>query len=83
MYNEFDFGKTEIFFRSGLDKAETQVVADLPVGQNHWTRGVREYTGSQLAPLLSALSMTGTLTHRRHFDGHNQDPTKTQLRHGA
>jgi hypothetical protein len=34
MYNGFDFGKTEIFFRSGLDKAESQDVADLPVGQN-------------------------------------------------
>ncbi len=33
MYNGFDFGKTEIFFRLGLDKAETQAVADLPVGQ--------------------------------------------------
>ncbi len=32
-YNQFDFGKTEIFFRSGLDNAETQAVADLPVGQ--------------------------------------------------
>jgi hypothetical protein len=34
MYNGFYFGKTEIFFRSGLDKAESQDVADLPVGQN-------------------------------------------------
>jgi hypothetical protein len=34
MYNGFDFGKTEIFFRLGLDKAESQDVADLPVGQN-------------------------------------------------
>jgi hypothetical protein len=33
MYNGFDFGKTEIFFRSGLDKAKAQAVADLPVGQ--------------------------------------------------
>jgi hypothetical protein len=33
MYTGFDFGKTEIFFRSGLDNAETQAVADLPVGQ--------------------------------------------------
>jgi hypothetical protein len=33
MYNGFDFGKTEIFFRLGLDRAETQAVADLPVGQ--------------------------------------------------
>jgi hypothetical protein len=33
MYNGFDFGKTEIFFRSGLDKTETQAVTDLPVGQ--------------------------------------------------
>jgi hypothetical protein len=34
MYNGFDFGKTEIFFRSGLDKAKAQAVPDLPVGQN-------------------------------------------------
>jgi hypothetical protein len=34
MYNGFDFGKTEIFFRLGLDKAESQDVADLPVGQD-------------------------------------------------
>jgi hypothetical protein len=33
MYHGFDFGKTEIFFRTGLDKAEAQAVADLPVGQ--------------------------------------------------
>jgi hypothetical protein len=33
MYNGFDFGKTEIFFRLGLDNAETLAVADLPVGQ--------------------------------------------------
>jgi len=33
MYNGFDFGKTEIFFRSGLDNAKAQAVADLPVGQ--------------------------------------------------
>jgi hypothetical protein len=26
------FGKTEIFFPSGLDRAEAQAVADLPVG---------------------------------------------------
>jgi hypothetical protein len=32
MYTGFDFGKTEIFFQRGLDKAETQAVADLPVG---------------------------------------------------
>jgi hypothetical protein len=30
MYNGFDFWKTEIFFRSGLDRAETHAVADLP-----------------------------------------------------
>jgi hypothetical protein len=34
MYTGFDFGKTEIFFRSGLDKAKAPAVADLPVGQN-------------------------------------------------
>jgi hypothetical protein len=34
MYNGFDFGKTEIFFRSGLDKAKAPGVPDLPVGQN-------------------------------------------------
>jgi hypothetical protein len=34
MYHRFYFGKTEIFFRSGLDRAETQADADLPVGQN-------------------------------------------------
>jgi hypothetical protein len=33
MYTGFDFGKTEIFFRSGLDKAKVPAVADLPVGQ--------------------------------------------------
>jgi hypothetical protein len=33
MYNGFDFGKTEIFFRLGLDKSEAQAVTDLPVGQ--------------------------------------------------
>jgi hypothetical protein len=38
MYNGFDFGKTEIFFRSGLDKAKAQAVADLPVGQNQLSR---------------------------------------------
>jgi hypothetical protein len=36
MYNGFDFGKTEIFFRSGLDKAKAQAVPDLPVGQNQF-----------------------------------------------
>src|SRR5260370_8058428 len=33
VYTGSDFGKTEIFFRSGLDKTETQTFADLPVGQ--------------------------------------------------
>jgi hypothetical protein len=33
IYNGFDFGKTEIFFRSGLDKAKAQAIADLPDGQ--------------------------------------------------
>jgi hypothetical protein len=33
MYNGFDFGKTEIFFRSGLDNAKALAVTDLPVGQ--------------------------------------------------
>jgi hypothetical protein len=32
IYNGFDFGKTEIFFQLGLDKAKAQAVADLPVG---------------------------------------------------
>jgi hypothetical protein len=36
MYNGFEFGKTEIFFRSGLDNAEALAVADLPVGQITW-----------------------------------------------
>jgi hypothetical protein len=34
MYHRFYFGKTEIFFLLGLDKAETHAVTDLPVGQN-------------------------------------------------
>jgi hypothetical protein len=38
MYHRFYFGKTEIFFLMGLDKAETHAVADLPVGQNQFGR---------------------------------------------
>jgi hypothetical protein len=67
MYNGFDFGKTEIFFRSGLDKAETQVVADLPVGQ---------ITGSNQPPE----SATGGLAWSAHAA--HEDCRSTKKRDG-
>jgi hypothetical protein len=58
MYNGFDFGKTEIFFRSGLDKAETQAVTDLPVGQNQ---------GKILCFGIETGTFYGALSQRSYF----------------
>jgi hypothetical protein len=62
VYTGSDFGKTEIFFRSGLDKTETQAVPDLPVGQIREGVVLRypmPWTGKTGQPAFPRLPLTG------------------------
>src|ERR1700694_4254147 len=54
MYNGFDFGKTEIFFRSGLDKAKAQAVPDLHVGQIQYVARMERTGLGQRVALMRA-----------------------------
>jgi hypothetical protein len=57
-YIRFDFGKTEIFLRARLDRAEAQSAVDLPVGQT--MRIFHRYSGHRQRVRARRGPMTGS-----------------------